>query len=234
MLRKRKSYLDESSSDNDSERTSPETSASSEDESTYSESSETCCSNPCSRVAQHFRAELRIQAFIQKAKQKRSRYEVVAEINQNSVTRDFLLLDTSEPGEMYHVRIGTRHFCDCLSDVLPCEHILIVLMFEFRIPENSSWLRLVRWNRCLKSHLFSRFDDLSLVDRESEDTKVVRKDWKQEDKCPICLESMRATPIIWCKDKCGNTFHHKCAKQWVKVSRKKTCPICRTFWSKSF
>ena len=60
---------------------------------------------------------------------------------------------------------------------------------------------------------------------ESEFTIINSKNINEEDECPVCLES--ANKYVLIKLKCGHTYHHKCAVQFLKKSSEKICAICR-------
>lgn len=65
-------------------------------------------------------------------------------------------------------------------------------------------------------------------------TKVKRREITEEDRCPICFDSMDKddpkNAISWCRSGCGGNFHKICVNEWIasRVGQTPTCPICRS------
>jgi hypothetical protein len=230
--------------------------------------------DPLDSATKQLQSEVYLQTLISRAT--RESFYIVPQPIEFESTREFRVLG---PGDQeQNVQIGISHNCDCPSSILPCEHILAVLLIIFKIPHNSSYLRGSRWNPRYLARLFADYDQLSeeeihslnihsihslhtehkiTVTTRREEKRVLnpdeeplgqqqdqsslpkQKEWKLENKCPICFDPMIGFPLIWCKEKykdktgCGNTFHLSCAKSWLKVSKKKNCPLCRIPWVSS-
>lgn len=55
--------------------------------------------------------------------------------------------------------------------------------------------------------------------------KFGEEDDIKERGCIICLHDGRDLPVTSC---CGQEVHEECLLEWLKVSRGKNCPHCRS------
>ena len=55
--------------------------------------------------------------------------------------------------------------------------------------------------------------------------RVITVRQKNEDMCPICLESLNLKRLVWLP--CGHSMHLKCERALLEKSYLR-CPLCRT------
>lgn len=59
-----------------------------------------------------------------------------------------------------------------------------------------------------------------------DDTPIELKDVQgSDDSCSICFEQLTESVV---QTPCSHSFHSKCINEWIRVSSRATCPMCRS------
>jgi len=125
-------------------------------------------------------------------------------------------------GDLYRVFINAKPECDCPDyqrRKTVCKHIMFVYHKLLHLEsEEITKLNYPLRGRVLKAWV------LRLAERRSEPLESKRKDWQEQEECPICLESfVEAEELLFCSKTCGTNFHQACLAR----VRTQKCPMCR-------
>ncbi len=125
-------------------------------------------------------------------------------------------------GDLYRVFINATPECDCMDFQRRksiCKHILFVYHKLLHLDSDTiTELNYPLQGRVLKAWI------LRLSERQNEPHESKRKDWKEQEECPICLEAfVESEQLLYCAKTCGTNFHKACLDR----VRSQKCPMCR-------
>jgi len=165
-------------------------------------------------------------------------------------------------GNVYNVTIGHINTCTCPDSRKGnhCKHLLFVLLKVLQEPPSSPivWQRgftnqeLEILNERLKKLTERRMLCLNVVANDAvkhaydqstgkTTTTIKQRPLTENSECVICCEPLRSgtrdEPLVWCKQRCGNSLHEKCMGMWIMQSQRDNspgaevpCPFCRVSW----
>ncbi|XP_043966414.1 E3 ubiquitin-protein ligase ZSWIM2 isoform X2 [Gambusia affinis] len=157
----------------------------------------------------------------------------------------FLLREDGETADL-KVCLGERHTCTCPTfarEREPCKHICWLLLRKFQLPREHQYafqsglsdrqlLEVLQGSHLPKASAVGS-PRRTLLERET--GAVCRKDVRNLDVCPICLEGLlrKKLPVCYCRYGCGNSVHISCMKVWADSQglsdgrEMLRCPLCR-------
>lgn len=164
---------------------------------------------------------------------------------------DFFVLGST--GNVYQVTLTAAPSCSCPDRVVPCKHILFVLLRALGVPLDAPCL----WrpsilpdelSRLLATptaeaagvlagaHARERFQQLLGGERSAgaDERAEVEEEEEEGAVCPVCLDEIGRGDnqgLVRC-GRCGNALHEECWTRWRRSRgrRMAICVICRAQW----
>lgn len=145
-------------------------------------------------------------------------------------------------------------FCSLCKNNSHCEHTIYVMLKIFKLEKENPLICQPKYSdqeisdliqarfappeskKKNENYLKKRMKNGVPLKSTRKNSKLHRIQISEGSVCPICQEEMNENveALFFCKKQCGNNFHIKCLKIWVKhkesVNQNVTCPMCRFDW----